>query len=141
MPSDDARAWEEQLIADLRANGGTPSGGPLAGHPLLLLYTTGAKSGQRRRSILTYSTQADAYVVAGTASGSPVDPAWIANVNADPNVEVEVANEVFPATAEIVDAAEREAVWNEHVAQLPWFAKYQEQVERTIPVVRLRRAS
>ncbi|HUQ44321.1 MAG TPA: nitroreductase/quinone reductase family protein [Candidatus Limnocylindria bacterium] len=140
MPNDDATAWEEQLIADLRANGGKPSGGPLAGHPILLMYSTGAKSGLRRRSILTYSVQGDTYVVAGTASGSPVDPAWIANVAADPTVELEVANEVFAGRAEVVDPAERDQVWAEHVAQLPWFAKYQEQVERTIPVVRLRRA-
>ena len=53
-PRWDPSDWEENLIADLRAHGGRPSAGPLAGHPLLLMYSTGARSGERRRSILTY---------------------------------------------------------------------------------------
>ena len=63
--------WEDQLIADIRANGGRPSSGPLAGHPLMLMYSTGAKSGERRRSILTYSRDGDDYIVAGTNGGNP----------------------------------------------------------------------
>lgn len=137
MPNPDAAAWEETLIADVRANGGRPSAGPLAGHPLALLFTTGAKSGQRRRSIVTYSTQGDGWVIAGTAGGSNVDPAWINNIKQDGIVELEIANREFPAKAEIVEGDERDRLWNEHVAQLPWFAKYEEQIQRSIPVVRL----
>ena len=70
--SADEDAWEEMLIADLRANGGRPSQGPLQGHPIIVLYSTGAKSGERRRSVLTISTDGEAYVVAGTAGGFPV---------------------------------------------------------------------
>ena len=138
----DASAWENALIDDLRANGGTPSQGPLAGHPLMLMWSTGAKTGQRRRSILTYSREGDAYVVAGTASGAPVDPKWVANVEKDPNVELEVANETFGATAEVLRAGgERDRLWNQHVDALPWFGKYPEQTGgRLIPVIRLRRA-
>ncbi len=135
-----ANAWEEALIADLRANGGTPSGGPLAGHPLMLMYSTGAKSGQRRRSILTYSRDGDAFVVAGTAGGSKTAPAWIANLAADPKVRLEIANEEFDAEATITDGAERERLWTQHVEQLPWFADYPAQVGgREIPMVRLTR--
>jgi deazaflavin-dependent oxidoreductase (nitroreductase family) len=134
----EANTWEEALIADLRANGGRPSGGPLSGQPLLLLYSIGAKTGERRRSILTYSRDGDDYVVAGTASGSPTDPAWIANVRANPDVELEVDNETFPATATIVEGSERDRLWDQHVAQLPWFGDYPSQITtRTIPVVRL----
>lgn len=138
----DPAAWETALIEDLRAHGGTPSEGPLAGHPLLLLYSTGAKTGQRRRSILTYSRDGDDLVVAGTASGSAVDPAWIANLVKDPDVEVEVANEAFAAVATVyADGPERDRLWDGHVAQLPWFADYPAQVGgRTIPMARLRRA-
>jgi deazaflavin-dependent oxidoreductase (nitroreductase family) len=133
-----ANAWEESLIADLRANGGTPSGGPLAGHPLLLLYSTGAKTGERRRSILTYSRDGDAFVVAGTAGGSTTAPAWIANITADSNVRLEVANEEFDADATIAEGAERDRLWTQHVQQLPWFADYPAQVGgRVIPMVRL----
>lgn len=136
----EANAWEEGLIADLRANGGRPSGGPLAGHPLLLMYSTGARSGERRRSILTYSTDGDAYVVAGTAGGAPTAPAWVANVTANPGVDIEVDNEVFEATAEIVRGPERDRLWDQHVAQLPWFGDYPAQVGgRVIPIVRIRR--
>jgi deazaflavin-dependent oxidoreductase (nitroreductase family) len=137
----DANAWETALIEDLRANGGTPSQGPLAGHPIMLMWSIGAKTGERRRSILTYSRQGDAYVVAGTASGAPVDPKWVANVAKEPRVELEVANETFEATAEVFrDGPERDRLWAEHVAQLPWFGDYPSQTGgRLIPVVRLTR--
>jgi len=139
----DAAAWEEQLIADLRANGGRPSGGPLAGQPILLMFSTGAKTGERRRSILTYSLDGDAVVVAGTASGAKVDPAWVANVTKNPTVELEAANETYRATATVHRAGpERDRLWNQHVEQLPWFGDYPSQVGgRVIPVVRLTRSA
>ena len=138
----DAAAWEEQLIADMRANGGRPSGGPMAGHPILLMFSTGAKTGERRRAILTYSRDGDALVVAGTASGSKVDPAWVANITENPDVELEVANETYPATATVHrDGPERDRLWNQHVEMLPWFGDYPSQVGgRVIPVVRLTRS-
>ena len=135
----DAKAWEESLIADVRANGGRASQGPLAGHPLMLCWSTGAKSGERRRSILTYSRDGDDYVVAGTNGGNKTHhPKWLPNIHADPNVTIEVANETIEATASEVTGPERDRLWDQHVAQLPWFGKYPEQIsERTIPVVRL----
>jgi deazaflavin-dependent oxidoreductase (nitroreductase family) len=135
----DAEAWEEQLIADVRANGGRPSQGPLAGHPLLLTWTIGAKSGERRRSILTYSKDAAGYVVTGTNGGNKYKhPSWLANIQADPDVTIEVANETIAATATEVTGPERDRLWAEHVAQLPWFSKYPDQIsDRAIPVVRL----
>jgi deazaflavin-dependent oxidoreductase (nitroreductase family) len=140
--SADADDWEEALIADLRAHGGRPSAGPLAGNPLLLFYSTGAKSGLRRRSILTYSRDGGAIVVAGTKSGAPTDPSWIANVAAQPRVTLEVAGEVFDATATLYrEGPERDRLWRHHVDELPWFGTYEEQVTtRIIPVVRLVRA-
>jgi deazaflavin-dependent oxidoreductase (nitroreductase family) len=138
----DATAWEAALIDDLRANGGTPSQGPLAGHPLMLMWSIGAKTGERRRSILTYSRDGDDYIVAGTASGAPVDPKWVANVEKTPAVELEVANETFKASAEVLrEGAERDRLWEQHVERLPWFGKYPSQTGgRLIPVIRLRRA-
>jgi deazaflavin-dependent oxidoreductase (nitroreductase family) len=138
----DPAAWEEQLIADMRANGGRPSGGPMAGQPILLMFSTGAKTGERRRSILTYSREGDDLVVAGTASGSKENPAWVANVTKDPTVELEVGNETYRASATVYrDGPDRDRLWNQHVAQLPWFADYPSQVGgRVIPVVRLSRS-
>lgn len=138
----DANAWETALIDDLRANGGTPSQGPLAGQPIALMWSTGSKTGERRRSIVTYSRDGDAYVIAGTASGAPVDPKWVNNIAKDPNVELEVNNETFSATGEVFrDGPERDRLWDAHVEQLPWFGEYPSQTGgRIIPVVRLSRA-
>src|SRR5215213_2408797 len=135
----DAQAWEEQLIEDLRANGGRPSQGPLAGHPLMLLYTTGARSGERRRSIVTYSRDGDSYVIAGTNGGNrSKDPSWLGNIHADPKVEIEVETRTMAGTAEEITGPERDRLWAGHVEQLPWFGKYPEQItERDIPVVRI----
>ena len=135
----DAQAWEDMLIADLRANGGRPSQGPLAGHPIMLLFTTGAKSGLRRRSIVTYSRDGDAYVVAGTNGGNrAVHPNWLANIHADPNVTLEIGTDAVAATAAEVTGDERDRLWAGHVAQNPWFGKYPEQITgRVIPVVRI----
>ena len=137
MTEDPRMAWEEALIADIREHDGRPTSGPLAGHPLLVMYSTGAKSGERRRAVLTYSRDGDAYIVTGSASGSPRDPAWISNVKAHPNVTVEIGRDSFEATASVVDDHEQERLWDQHVAALPWFADYPEQAGRTIPVVRL----
>ena len=138
----DPSAWENALIEDMRAHGGRPSQGPLAGDPLLLLYTTGARTGEPRRSILTYSRDGDAYVVAGTAGGSPITPNWVANVAANPSCEVEIGAASMPMTAEVLrEGAERDRLWAQHVERLPWFGDYPAQVGgRTIPVIRLRRA-
>jgi deazaflavin-dependent oxidoreductase (nitroreductase family) len=139
--TDAANNWEAQLIADMRSHGGRPSGGPLAGQALILLYTTGARTGQRRRSILTSSRDGDAWVVAGTANGAPKHPGWLFNVEADPDVTVEADNEEFQATATVErEGPERDRLWANHVRQLPWFGEYPKQVgERTIPMVRLTR--
>ena len=135
--------WEEQLIADVRANGGRPSDGPLKGHPIAIMWTTGAKSGEQRRSIVTASKDGADYVIAGTNGGNAEKhPAWVANVQADPNVTFEAdGHDAVGATAEEVHGAERDRLWASHVAQLPWFGKYTEQISgRTIPVVRVRLA-
>ena len=138
----DAATWEEQLIADMRAHDGKVTSGPLAGHPLLVMTSRGAKSGADRRSILTYHRDGDDYIVAGTAGGSKTDPAWIHNVEAEPDVRVEIGNDGFDATAALVeDASERDRLWDDHVQALPWFADYPAQTGRVIPMVRIRRTT
>ena len=93
----DENAWEEALIADIRANGGRPSQGPLKGHPIIVMYSTGAKTRERRRSLLTISTDGDAYVVAGTAGGSQHTPAWVANFERTPRSSSSSATRRSPA--------------------------------------------
>jgi deazaflavin-dependent oxidoreductase (nitroreductase family) len=133
----DTEDFEGQLIAEMRANDGKVVSGPLAGHPLLIMTSSGAKTGMPRRAILTYHRDGDDYLVAGTASGSPTTPGWVHNVQADPAVELEVGNERLDATATIVEGAERDRLWDDHVRALPWFADYPAQSGRVIPMIRL----
>jgi deazaflavin-dependent oxidoreductase (nitroreductase family) len=139
MPDPSANAWEDALIADLRANDGRPTSGPLKGHPLLVMTSTGAKSGQPRRAILTYTRDGDDYIVAGTKSGAPEDPLWVENVRVDPAVNIEIGTRAFPAIATVVeDRAERDRLWDAHATELPWFASYPAMTGgRIIPMIRL----
>jgi deazaflavin-dependent oxidoreductase (nitroreductase family) len=136
--TDGANTFEDDLVAHWRAHGGAVTSGPLAGHPLLVMTTVGAKSGEPRRAILTFTRDGSDYVVAGTASGSKSDPAWLPNVRAHPNVTLEAEGRApFEARASVVDGAERDRLWDQHVAALPHFAAYPEQTGRVIPMVRL----
>ena len=133
----DPEAFENALIADMQANCGRVTSGPLAGHPLLVMTSTGARMGQTRRAVLTFSREGADYVIAGTASGAPTDPDWVANVQANPRVEVEAEDRTFGATASVAEGAERDPLWAQHVEALPWFADYPEAVGRVIPMVRI----
>jgi deazaflavin-dependent oxidoreductase (nitroreductase family) len=140
MADTEVTTWEDQLIEEMRANGGKVTQGPLAGHPLLILTSRGARSGQPRRAILTYTRDGDDLIVAGTAGGSPTTPSWVYNVEADSLVGVEADNKTFDATAQVIKrGSERDRLWEQHVAALPWFAPYPEQTGRVIPMVRLTR--
>ncbi|MBA2718176.1 MAG: nitroreductase family deazaflavin-dependent oxidoreductase [Chloroflexi bacterium] len=140
MDTEAARSFEDAIIDDMRANGGAVTHGPLAGHPLLVMTSTGARSGEPRRALLTISRDRDDYIVAGTAGGSPTAPAWLANVQSNPAVSVETGDETFAATATaVVDGPERDRLWDQHVAALPHFAAYPEQTGRLIPMVRISR--
>ena len=134
----DYQAFEDALIEDMRAHGGQVTTGPLAGHPLLAMRSRGAKSGEERRAILTYHRDGDDYMVAGTASGSPTTPAWVYNVGEHPEVSIETENRTFKAKATVIaEGPERDRLWKDHVARLPWFADYPARSGRLIPMVRL----
>jgi deazaflavin-dependent oxidoreductase (nitroreductase family) len=133
----DPAAFENALIDDMRAHDGKVTTGPLRGHPLLIMTSQGAKTGQPHPAILTYHRDGGDYVVAGTAGGSPTTPAWVHNVRENPEVTVEVDNRPFEATATEVGGAERDELWHEHVAQLPHFGDYPKKTDRVFPIVRL----
>jgi deazaflavin-dependent oxidoreductase (nitroreductase family) len=137
MPDWDPEAFEDAIIEDMRAHDGAVSTGPLAGDPILLMTSTGARTGEPRRALLTFTRDGDAYVVAGTASGSPTEPAWLHNIRAHPDVTVEAENRVFRARASRADGADRDRLWERHVDALPKFAAYPDQTGRVIPMVRL----
>ena len=138
MSNADEQDWEQALIANMREHEGRPTFGPLEGHPLMLMQGRGAKSGEARHAILTYSRDGEDYIVAGTAGGSTKQPAWVANMRAYPDVTLEIGHRSFPARATVVqDESERRRLWDAHVAALPWFAAYPDQVQRPIPLIRL----
>jgi deazaflavin-dependent oxidoreductase (nitroreductase family) len=136
MPEFPPNPWEDSLIADIRANG-RPTSGPLKGHPLLIMISTGAKSGQPRRQILTYSRDGEDYIVAGSKGGADTDPAWVSNIQANPGVTIEIAGVEHPAVATIVGGEARGPLWDAHVEMNPGFAEYPKKTSRLIPVIRL----
>jgi deazaflavin-dependent oxidoreductase (nitroreductase family) len=111
--------------------------GPLAGVPLLVLTTTGLRTGEPRTSVLTYSRDGEAYVVAGSKSGAPADPYWFNNLKINPDVKVEVDARAFDAVASVATGKDRDALWDRHVAEHANFAEYPEKAGRVIPMVRL----
>ena len=129
---------QERVVAEFRARGGRV-GGYHATMQLLLLTTTGARTGQRRAVPLTYLPDGDRYIVTAGNAGSDRHPAWYYNLAANPDVTVEVGTEAFKAVAIIADEAERGALYELFAAAYPQADGYQAQTIRQIPVVILRR--
>ncbi|TCC32051.1 nitroreductase family deazaflavin-dependent oxidoreductase [Kribbella speibonae] len=125
-----------QLIAEFRANDGRV-GGPFENSRLLLLTTTGARTGQSRTAILGYYPDGDRVLVVGSAGGSQRHPAWYHNLLADPSVHVDLGLFEYDATAVVLRGAERDEVFARLVEADPGWGEYQEQTTRTIPVVAL----
>ena len=134
----DLKRFNENLIAEYRATGGQVTG-QFAGAPLLLLTTTGARSGQPRTSPLVYTTDGDRIVVIASKGGAPTDPDWYRNVVAHPEVTVELGGERFRARASVAEGEERERLYDRQAAQMPNFAEYRKMTDRSIPVVLLQR--
>ncbi|HEX8983241.1 MAG TPA: nitroreductase family deazaflavin-dependent oxidoreductase [Ktedonobacterales bacterium] len=129
--------YNETVIETFRKNGGKVQGGM----NLLLLTTTGAKSGQPRIAPLAYSTDGDRYVVAASKGGAPTNPDWYFNVVANPIVTIEVGDEKFEARASIADDAERDRLYAAHAELMPGFAEYETKTTRRIPIVLLERVA
>ena len=106
---------------------------------LLLLTTTGSRTGRRRAVPLTYLPDGERYVVTAGNAGSDRHPAWYYNLAANPDVSVEAGNETFKAVAVIVDEAERAALYERFAAAYPVLADYQDRTTRPIPIIVLTR--
>src|SRR3954470_22332769 len=139
MTDNDREAWTRNTMADLRANNGTPSFGPLAGRPLAIMTTKGAKTGQDRTVIVTYHRDGDDYVIAATKGGSPENPDWYYNLVAHPQATFEAGGETFQAEARQATGDERQQHYDEHARQFPEFAQYPSKTSRVIPVFVLTR--
>lgn len=144
MSSNSRSAYErfnQDLIADLRANAGQASSGPFAGRPLVILRTTGARSGGHRETPLVYTRNGDDYVVIASKGGAPTNPSWYHNLVADPVVTLEILGETFRARARVAKGEERDRLYRNQAAMMPAFAEYEQKTARTIPVVVLERIS
>jgi deazaflavin-dependent oxidoreductase (nitroreductase family) len=128
----------QPIIEEFRANSGKV-GGYFEGATLLLLHTTGAKSGKTRINPLAYTTDGDRLVVIASKGGAPTNPDWFYNLRANPLVTVEQGTEQFQARATIPDEPERTRLFNQMAAKMPGFAEYQRNTTRQLPVVVLER--
>jgi deazaflavin-dependent oxidoreductase (nitroreductase family) len=125
--------WNTPIIEEFRANGGEVAAFSWAS--LLLLTTTGAKSGQPHTTPIIYLSDEDRLIIAATANGASTHPAWYHNLLAQPKAMVEVGDERRQMTAVITTGEERERLWAKTVARYPSFADYQRKTPRQIPVI------
>jgi deazaflavin-dependent oxidoreductase (nitroreductase family) len=135
----DMKDFNKQVIEEFRANDGKV-GGMFEGAPMMLLTTTGAKSGQPRIAPLVYTSDGDRIVIIASKGGAPTHPDWYHNIAANPEVTVEVGAEKFPARAEIAAEPERTRLFNAQADIMPNFYEYQKNTDRTIPVITISRA-
>ena len=126
--------FNNKIIEEFRANAGQVTG-RFAGAPLLLLTTTGAKSGEQRTTPLVHTTDGDDIVIIASYAGNPKHPAWFLNIRANPEVTIELPDETFTTNVVITEGEERRRLFDQQAAQMPNFAEYQAKTTREIPVV------
>ena len=131
--------FNQDIIDQFRANGGAIKEGIFKGAPLLLLTTTGAKSGNTYTTPLVYTRDGDRYVIIASKGGAPTHPAWYHNLVAHPDATVEVGPERFAARAIVTQGEERQRLFDAQATIMPNFAGYQQKTTRQLPVVVLER--
>jgi deazaflavin-dependent oxidoreductase (nitroreductase family) len=135
-----AAEWNSGIINEFRANNGKV-GGPFEGAPLLLLHTTGAKTGAARINPVMYRADGDRLVIFASKGGSDTNPDWFRNLGANPETVVEVGSETRKVIARVAEGEERERLWEAHKRAFPNFADYERRTTRQIPVVILEPAN
>jgi deazaflavin-dependent oxidoreductase (nitroreductase family) len=130
--------FNARIINEFRANAGKV-GPPFEGSQLLLLTTTGAKTGEQRTSPVVYSNDGDRLVIIASKAGAPSNPAWFHNLVANPTVTVEVGTETFQARAAVAAEPERRRLFDAQAEAMPGFKEYEQKTERVIPVITLTR--
>ena len=136
--TDALHEFNRGVVEDFRANGGK-AGGPFEGGNLLLLHSTGAKSGQPRLSPLAYLTIDDKMLIIGAYAGAPKNPAWVHNLRANPAAHIEAGTEAYDVDVREVPPDEHGALYSKVVAVAPTFADYQSKTTRLIPLFELTR--
>ena len=126
--------FNKQIIEEFRANDGVV-GGPFEGATLLLLHTTGAKSGKERINPLMYMADDDRYVIIASKAGADTHPDWYYNIVANPEVSIEVGTEQIAGVATVTDEPERTELYEKVEAIAPGFTDYKNKTDRIIPVI------
>jgi deazaflavin-dependent oxidoreductase (nitroreductase family) len=130
--------WNSQIIKEFRANGGKV-GGPFEGAPLLLLTSTGARSGQHHTAPVMYLPDGNRLVIFASKAGAPTNPDWYHNLVAHPEATVEVGTETIDVTAIVTTGEERDRLYTRQAKLYPGFAEYQAKTTRKIPVIAMQR--
>ena len=132
----DMEEFNRGVIEEFRANDGKV-GGPFEGAPVLLLTTTGAKSGERRTTPVMYLPDGERMIVFASLGGAPNNPAWYQNLVANPSTTVEVGPDTVAVDAVVTSGEERDRLFAQQAALYPQFADYAQKTTRQIPVVAL----
>jgi deazaflavin-dependent oxidoreductase (nitroreductase family) len=130
--------FDERNIAEFRANHGRV-GGQFDGAPLLILHSTGAKTGESRTNIMMYRADGERYLIFASKAGADDNPAWYWNLTAHPDARIEVGDDVIDVHAVELRGEERDAAYAQQAADYPGFAEYEQKTSRTIPVIALER--
>ncbi len=133
--------WNQAIIKEFHAKDGKGVGD--FGNQLLLLTTTGARSGEERITPVMYHRDGERFVVVASKAGAPDNPGWYHNLEAHPVARVEVGTEAgtetFEVRAQEAEGEERERIWADRVAMAPGFLDYQKKTSRRIPIMILER--
>jgi deazaflavin-dependent oxidoreductase (nitroreductase family) len=139
IPSADfMKDFNKSIVDEFRANDGKV-GGQFAGANLLLLTTTGAKSGQPRLAPLAYFTIDGKLIIIGSKAGADTNPDWVHNLRANPAAHIEVGSDAYDVTGRELSKAERDGLFDKIVAAAPGFGEYQSKTSRVIPLFELQR--
>jgi|1186.fasta_scaffold31905_2 proline iminopeptidase len=138
--SEGANLFGDEHVRRYRETGGKVGHEWRNGSKILLLTTKGRKTGEPRTSPLIYENDGDRYVIVASKGGAPEDPGWYRNLAKNPDVELQVLDDVFPAHARTATGEERERLWKLAAQQWPAYDDYRQKTDREIPVVVLERA-
>jgi len=138
MSDADMNDWNQQIIAEFRANEGRV-GGPFEGAPMVLESHTGARSGTVRTTPLMYLPDGEDIVIFASKAGAPDNPDWFHNLVANPEATAEVGSDTLQVRARVAEGPERDDLWTRQKAAYPQFQGYEDATDRIIPVVVLER--
>jgi deazaflavin-dependent oxidoreductase (nitroreductase family) len=130
--------FNASIVEEFRAHEGKV-GGPFEGAPMVLLHTTGRRSGTERVNPLVYWPEGDQMVIFASKGGAPTHPDWYRNLMAQPDTTVEVGTDTVAVHARELEGDEYRDLWDRITAAIPGLAEYQAKTSRRIPLIMLER--